>query len=244
MLSVIVGLIAGFIDSIAGGGGLITLPFLTLELIDPAHAVGTNKIVGTIGALTAFLIYQRKNKVNIREGFLFCVTVGAGSWVGSKITPHIPAEYFTWTLLLLSPFILWVIFSKDLFIKQRTKGVRLSTLAYVAALACGIYDGAFGPGGGTFMLLALLLVAKLPLLQSLTLSKLANTFSAGTSLLSFGLGGYVHWKLGLLMGTGMMFGAFVGSRAATRHSTQIVRPILVVVVFILITSLIFKTINL
>lgn len=242
MLSaLLVGLIAGLIDSIAGGGGLITLPYLTLELIDPAHAVGTNKIIGGLGALTAFLIYQRAHKTNLKEGLSFCLTIAAGSWTGSKITPYIPIAYFTWALLVMSPLILWVILQKDLLIKERIRSHKnLSLAAFASAFFVGVYDGGFGPGGGTFMLLALLLVAKLPLLHALTLSKLANTFSAGTSLVSFAIGGYVHWGLGLTTGAAMIVGAFIGSRAASKHTLKLVRPTLVVVVIILMISLIRK----
>jgi uncharacterized membrane protein YfcA len=240
VLSIIVGFVAGFIDSIAGGGGLITLPYLTLLLVEPAHAVGTNKIVGTLGALTAYVIYQRKNKIDWREGLAFCLTVGAGSWVGSKITPHIPAQYFVIGLLLVSPLILWIVLSKDLFIKERVRGKKMQWPAFVAAFLVGIYDGGFGPGGGTFMLLALLLVAKLPLLHALTLSKLSNTLSAGTALVSFASGGYVHWQLGLSVGASMIAGAFVGSHTTTKHTTKIVRPIMIVVVLLLIATLVKK----
>lgn len=239
--ALIIGLLAGFIDSIAGGGGLITLPFLTLELIDPAHAVGTNKIVGTLGALTAFFVYQRKHKAKLKDGLFFCLVIALGSWTGSKITPLIPSHYFTWGLLIISPFILWVVLKKDLLIKERTHAPKtLGWAAFLSAYTVGIYDGGFGPGGGTFMLLALLLAAKLPLLQALTLSKLANTFSAGTALVSFGLGGFVHWRLGLTIGAAMVVGAFIGSKTATKHTLKIVRPTLVFVVSLLIATLIFK----
>jgi uncharacterized membrane protein YfcA len=227
-------------DAIAGGGGLITLPYLTLILVEPAHAVGTNKIVGLLGALTAFIIYQSKNKVNWREGLTFCFIIAAGSWTGSLITPHIPPKFFVWGLLYVSPLILWIVFSKDLFIKQRVRGVKWPWTAYLAAYLCGIYDGGFGPGGGTFMLIILLLVAKLPLLYALTLSKLANTFSAGTALISFAWNGYIHWKVGLTVGVAMTAGAFVGSHATTKHTTKIVRPMMVVVVILLIATLIRK----
>lgn len=241
LTSLLIGLIAGFIDSIAGGGGLITLPYLTLMLIDPAHAVGTNKIIGTLGALTAFIIYQRQNKVNLKEGMAFCLTIAAGSWSGSKITPFIPAEFFAWGLLFISPIILWVIFKKDLFIKERIREKKnLHFAAFASAFLVGIYDGGFGPGGGTFMLLALLLVAKLPLLQALTLSKLANTFSAGTALISFSIGGYVHWQLGLTTGTAMIVGAFLGSLSASKHTIKIVRPVLVIVVILLMATVLRK----
>ncbi len=103
---------------------------------------------------------------------------------------------------------------------------------------CGIYDGAFGPGGGTFMLLALLLIAKLPLFLALTLSKLANTVSAGTALFSFSMQGAVDYRLGGMMALTMTLGAFLGSRLASNHAMKIVRPALVVVVSILLVTIV------
>jgi len=240
VIAIVVGLLAGFIDSIAGGGGLITLPYLTLELINPANAVGTNKIVGALGALMAFIIYQRTHRVNWREGIGFCVVIGLGSFCGSRITPYIPPKYFVWGLLAMSPLILAVVLNKDLFLKVRTKGERMSIATYITAFFVGMYDGGFGPGGGTFMLLALLLVGKLPLIQALTLSKLANTFSASTALISFAQGGYVHWGLGCLVGAAMTLGAYIGSKSTVKHTVKIVRPVMVIVVVLLIATLIRK----
>lgn len=238
-----VGLLAGFLDSIAGGGGLITLPFLTLLLGDPVSAVGTNKIVGFLGALTAYLIYRKKENSHedYREGFLFSLIVAVGSFSGSLLTPYFPKKLFVYLILFSAPLILYVIFKKDFFVNQLLHTKPKKRLFILAALVCGIYDGSFGPGGGTFMLLALIAVVRMPVLNALALSKLANTFSAGTALCSFYARGYVHVKEGLLLGSAMIIGAALGANSAKKWNIKIIRPMLLVAVALLIGTLILKT---
>jgi uncharacterized protein len=243
MLAMLVAFAAGFIDSIAGGGGLITLPYLTLVLETPVLAVGTNKILGTVGALTAFIVYQQKHKADLKTGALFCSTISLGSIIGSKITMFLPAVFFNWILLILSPIILFIVLNKEIMMKERFHHKTSAWYIFASAILCGVYDGAFGPGGGTFMLLALLLIAKLPLFLALTLSKLANTVSAGTALASFAYQGAIDYKLGLTMALTMTAGAFLGSKLASTHAMKIVRPALVIVVSILLFTIIKRTIS-
>lgn len=241
-----VGFIAGFIDSAVGGGGLITLPYLTLLLTFPAHAVGTNKIVGLSGALMSFLVYQRKNKVPLMsQGIPFAIIVAVGSLCGSFLTPIVPPKVFSTLILALCPLILFMVLNRSFFEKlrghaqsPRSYDARKLTIFFCVAFLCGAYDGAFGPGGGTFMFLALFVVVKLPLLTALTLSKLANTFSAGISLVSFAQRGFVHVPEGLGIASGMIVGSVLGSRATSRYDLKIIRPLLLIVVLLLMWTLI------
>jgi uncharacterized membrane protein YfcA len=107
------GLIAGFIDSIAGGGGLITLPVLLSILGSGPEAIGTNKIVGASAALVALLVYRRAGHFDLKHSVRFSLAVGLGSVLGSFITPHLPDYLFRWFILILSPFILWLIWQKE-----------------------------------------------------------------------------------------------------------------------------------
>lgn len=242
VVSVIVGLLAGFLDSIAGGGGLITLPFLTLLLGDPVEAIGTNKIVGTMGALTAFLIYRKHShqKLEYKEGLLFSLVVALGSFIGSLLTPYFPKSFFVYLIVISAPVILYVIFKKDFFVTQLSHAKPKKRFFFLAALACGIYDGSFGPGGGTFMLLALIAVVRMPVFKALALSKLANTFSAGTALVSFYYRGHVHIKEGLMLGSAMLVGATLGANSARKWDLHIIRPMLAIAVTLLLLTLIFK----
>src|SRR5690348_2557644 len=120
LISLFFGLIAGFIDAIAGGGGLITLPVLIWILNSGVEAVATNKIVGTSAALAALIVYWRGGHFVLGQSIAFAVAVGTGAIGGSLITPYIPDFLFRWFVLLLSPLILWIVSRRDIWIKERT----------------------------------------------------------------------------------------------------------------------------
>ena len=236
------GLFTGFVDAIAGGGGLISLPVLSLLLGPGANAIGTNKIVGTLAAFVALIVYTRAGHTDFKKSAIFTLCIAIGSFTGSHITPHLPQESFRWILALLCPFILWVVFKKDLWTQERhlhPLKKNSSLKIAILGLICGAYDGAFGPGGGTFMFLSLHFFARLPLFTALAASKLANTTSAGVALLSYAAGGFVHWKEGTLVAVGVILGAFIGARFATQKASNLVRPILATVCLLLILRLLF-----
>jgi hypothetical protein len=228
------GFVAGTIDSIAGGGGLITLPSLSTLLEPGPHAIGTNKIVGTAGALMAFLVYLRKQPLHIKKGLSFIVAVGVGSVLGSLCSPLVPRIYFRYFLIAACPLILFVLWNKQGFMKEARDQARATWGALVTTgVAVGFYDGFFGPGGGTFMLIGLMAGARMSLFEALLLSKLANTLSAAVSLTSYGIQGFVHTRYGLIMAIGMTAGSFMGARLASKKAEQVVRPVLVFVVLLL-----------
>lgn len=242
------GLIAGFIDSIAGGGGLITLPILILALGTPVEAIASNKIVGVVGAFVAMCVYRRAGHLDWRKGLSFSLWTAAGSLIGSTLSPFLPARFFQLAIGGICPVLLWIVWKKDsllsraylnneMQLKIAMNAKKQSSFAWplvIAGLVCGIYDGAFGPGGGTFMLFGLLYVVKLPMLVAMAVTKLANTLSAGTALTRYAIGGYVHWLEGSCMACGMAVGAFIGARCASEKAAQWVRPVFTVVVVLLL----------
>ncbi len=247
VLLLIAGLVTGFIDSIAGGGGLISLPSLGFVLGLGPHAIGTNKIVGTMAAAVALWVYARRGHFQIKQSLVFTVCISIGAFLGSRLSPFIPPHFFKIFLLLSCPLLLWVVWKKDLWIgtlhpKSKTGWVSL-VLVITSGVAVGFYDGLWGPGGGTFMLLSLLFIVKLPLLQALAASKFANTVSAGTSLISYASQGFVHWPEGITMAIAVTVGAYFGARLTSRpdskHATRFVRVALGVVATLLAIKLIF-----
>ena len=244
VILVLGGFFGGFVDAIAGGGGLITLPVLIMAIGTPVDAIASNKIVGTVGAFIALLVYRRAGHLDWRKGVAFTAWVALGSLMGSSLSPWIPAHVLRWVIICVCPLILWVVWRKDSLVvefKPRLDGgptakVSLPRLA-AAGIACGFYDGAVGPGGGTFMFLGLLYVVKLPLLPAMAVTKLSNTFSAGTALCNFAISGHVHWAMGAMVASGMAVGAFIGAKYATRQAARIVRPVLTLVVVLLLLKL-------
>jgi uncharacterized membrane protein YfcA len=234
-LLTLAGLIGGLIDSIAGGGGLITLPTLTSILGPGPDAIGTNKIVGFMGALVAFIVYLRREHFNLRKGMSFVIAVGVGSFLGSLVNPLVPKIYFRYFLIALCPVVLIIVWNKKLFIQEVKDHVpRAFTTLLLTGLAAGFYDGFFGPGGGTFMLLGLLWAVRLPLFEALLLSKLSNTVSAGIALTSYAVQGYVHVKEGVMVAIGMTIGGYAGAKLASNRAEKVVRPVLALVVILLL----------
>lgn len=234
--------LAGFIDSIAGGGGLITVPTVALFLGMGPETIGTNKIAGTISALVALTVYSLQGHMNWKKGWKFTLCIVVGSYLGSTLNPYLPLSIFKALLLLTCPPLLWIIWKKDLWIEKEKGPLSVKRERFMIpllGLACGFYDGVWGPGGGTFMFLSLFFVAQLPLFTALAISKLANMLSAGVALLNFSIHGYVHWDVGLWLSTGVVLGSFLGSTLASKKAGRIIRPTLVIVVFLLCGKVLF-----
>jgi uncharacterized membrane protein YfcA len=237
-------LVAGFIDSIAGGGGLITIPVLSLILGPGPAVVGTNKIIGGAAAAVALYIYARKGHLEVRRAAPFLLGIFAGTLAGSQCAVYLPGSFFKWIVITVAPFLLLLVWRKDALVNSataldenhRTHGWKLAGLGF----ACGFYDGIFGPGGGTFMFLSLALVAGWPVLTALATSKLANSISAFASLANFSRQGLVRWQVGLPLALVIFLGAFAGSHMASRQAGKIVKPVLTLVVILLIIQLFFR----
>lgn len=236
----IMGFLTGLIDSVVGGGGLISLPTLSIVLTPGAHAIGTNKIVGAVGAATALFVYARKGHLRLKEGILFCLICVVGSFLGSSTAPYASKEFFKYLLIVMCPVILWIVFNKERYFVQKENYIKPRIYIFLlSAFASGFYDGFFGPGGGTFMFLGLFIGTGLPLIEAIAISKLANTFSATTALVTYAHNGYVHWKVGALMAIGMLVGSFLGARIAINSADKIVRPMLFIIVVLLLIKVIF-----
>lgn len=239
ILLAIVGFVAGIIDSIAGGGGLITVPSLSLALGHGPHAIGTNKMAAALGTLVSFLIYLRYSKMNWRRTLGFTTVVSSFSFVGSLVTPFVPREYFPWFLLLTCPIILYVVYKKEKWVSSvqlDTPRTISYTALFLSAAICGFYDGLWGPGGGTFLFLCLIIFCHMPLMEALAASKFANCASAIFSFSGYAMGGYIHWKEGSGLAVGMIVGSLLGATLASRNkdTARIVRIALVVVVSLLL----------
>lgn len=235
--------IAGFIDSIVGGGGLITLPVFTLLVGPGAPAVATNKIIATVAALTALLVYAKNGHLKFKLASSFFVSVGVGTFIGSKIALILPIAIFKYLVIIVCPIFLYIILNKKHFIheplhtdknpqenNQKNNQKNNFYKLVLSGLFCGIYDGTLGPGGGTLMLLCLVVWAKLPLMIAIASSKFANVISASTALVSFSLSGVVNWPVGLNLVAYAFIGALLGSNLANRKAEKVARPLLVLVV--------------
>ncbi len=232
--------VAGFIDSIVGGGGLITVPLFSFLVGPGTPAVATNKVVAVISALTALIIYARKGHLRIKVASTFFVSVGIGTLLGAQLALYLSVDIFKYLIISICPIFLYIILNKNYFLSNEsatpfTKATYIKLI--ISGILCGAYDGLLGPGGGTMMLLSLVIIAKLPLMIAIASSKFANVISATTALVSFSISGVVNWPIGLELAIYIFLGAVAGATLANKKAEKVARPLLVVVVIGLILRL-------
>jgi uncharacterized protein len=236
------GLFAGFVDSIAGGGGIISLPALLATGMPPHLALGTNKLQGSFGSLTAAINYSRKGLVNMREIPMGIAFTALGALAGTIIVQVLSADFLRHIILILLIGVFFYTFcSPDLGRIDRRSLMAPPLFFGGAGLVLGFYDGFFGPGTGSFWTIALVLMLGLNLKKATAHTKIFNFTSNIVALTAFFIGGNVSISAGLCMGAGQMLGAFLGSRLVILKGTGFVRVFFLVVVAATIVKLAYNT---
>ncbi len=221
--------VAGFVDSIAGGGGLITLPALMLAGIDPVSALATNKVQGAFGAATAAVSYARRGLVDFRHQIGAALLAFAAGLGGALLVSHIPTQ----GLRLVLPVVLIGIalfFALKPGLDDTDRARRLSPLAVTSLVVplIAFYDGLVGPGAGAFYMLGFVMLAGYGILKATAHTKLLNFASNVGALTAFALVAQPIWGLGLAMGLAQAAGAVLGARLAMRIGARVIKPLLVV----------------
>ena len=235
------GLFAGFVDSIAGGGGMISLPALLATGMPPHLALGTNKLQGSFGSLTAAINYSRKGLVSFRDVFMGIAFTALGALFGTVTVQVLSGDFLSHVILiLLVGVFVYTLCSPDLGRIDRRSLMKAPLFYGLAGMVLGFYDGFFGPGTGSFWTIALVLVLGLNLKKATAHTKIFNFTSNIVALMGFWLGGNVVFSAGLLMGGGQMLGAFLGSRLVIQRGTGFVRVFFLVVVAVTIIKLAYS----
>jgi uncharacterized membrane protein YfcA len=237
----VVGLAAGWVDSIAGGGGLITVPVLLGIGLSPAQALGTNKLQAVFGSGSAAWHYGRAGLINFRGAVAGIVFTALGAGIGALAVQHIRPDF----LRAVIPFLLIAIAVFFLFRPQLGDVDAHPRLAsgrfhFMFGLALGFYDGFFGPGTGTFWAMAYVLLLGFNLTKATAHTKLMNFTSNAASLAMFALGGQIHVLAGLTMGVGEIVGARVGAKMVMRRGAQFIRPIFITVAIAMSARLLWQ----
>jgi uncharacterized membrane protein YfcA len=229
LLLILAALLAGFVDAIAGGGGLITVPALLLAGASPVEALATNKLQGTFGSATATLAYARAGHVRLRDQAGMAVISGVGGALGALVAHLIPAE----VLRIIMPVILigvaaFFALRKGLTDDDRVERIRPGVFTLTAVPLIAAYDGLFGPGTGSFFMIAFVALAGYGVLKATAHTKLLNFASNLGSLAVFAFSGATWWVVGFAMALGQVAGAAIGARVAMRVGARVIRPLLVV----------------
>lgn len=222
--------LAGFIDSIAGGGGMVTVPAMLLAGIPPLETLGTNKLQSLFGSGSATLAYARGGHVDLKSQLPMAATAALGAAIGSVVTTFIPGDVLKAAL----PFLLIGIalyFGLRPKISETDRKARITPFVFGLTIVpvIGFYDGVFGPGTGSFFMLAFVSLAGFGLLKATARTKMLNFASNLGSFSVFAVSGVIIWKVGLAMGLGQFLGAQAGSRFAMKRGSAIIRPMLVIV---------------
>ncbi|MHB1050885.1 MAG: TSUP family transporter [Bacteroidota bacterium] len=231
---------AGFIDAIAGGGGLIALPALLSVGIPPQIALGTNKLQGMFGSATAALYYWRKGLVDLKKARfgIICTFVGAaaGAWAVQQISPDFLNNAIPVLLLIIA---VYTIATPALGRTDVVPRIGFTPFYLAAGISLGFYDGFFGPGVGSFWAIAFMVLAGYEIQKATGYTKVMNLASNIISVIIFAVGGSIWYFHGIVMAAGQIVGAQLGARFAVRKGIAIIRPLYIVVVLATILKLLY-----
>lgn len=240
----LVALVAGFIDSIAGGGGLLALPALLLSGLDPVAALATNKLQGSFGTASATFTFWKKGLLHPRRHLAEMAMVFVGAGLGVLAVAYAPTRLLQGIMpVLLIGIAVYFALSPRLSNEARPPRFPISLFSFGLAPLIGFYDGIFGPGTGSFFMLALVALFGLGAVQATGRTKLLNFTSNIASLLMFALGGKIVWITGLTMGVAQLIGAQLGARMAISNGAALIRPLLVVVCIAMAVKLLLDPAN-
>jgi uncharacterized membrane protein YfcA len=239
-------LLAGLVDSIVGGGGLVLLPalFATFPNAAPATLFGTNKSASIWGTALATVQYSRRVRLPWSSLLPAALAGLMGSWVGAWSVTQVDASLFRKALpLLLTAVLVYTLARKELGRAHapRFAGRREAAVASGVGLLIGFYDGFFGPGTGSFLVFAWVRLLGYDFLHASASAKLINTATNLSALLLFAWQGHVWWHLALAMALANIAGSLIGTRLALRHGSGFVRQVFIVVVLALICKTVWDT---
>ncbi|MGM9616297.1 TSUP family transporter [Butyricicoccus sp.] len=234
--------LAGFVDAIAGGGGLISLPAYLLAGVPMHQAIATNKLSSATGTTISTIRYCRNTKVDWSIAGPAIILSLIGSSIGAKLTMMMPESVLKVVLLVILPVTAVFVFRKNALVEKQSGSVshrRMLLITWIAALVIGCYDGFYGPGTGTFLILVMVGLAKMDMMQAAANTKLINLASNISALAAFLIGGKVVLTLGLAASVFSIAGHYTGSSMVMKNGTKIVKPIILVVLVLLFLKVIF-----
>jgi len=230
---------AGFVDSIAGGGGLIQLPALLIGLpkTDTVTVLGTNKLGSVFGTTTAAAMYRRQIKPDLRVLAAMAAPAFVGSAIGASLASRIPTQSMrpiVLVLLIVVAIYTWLKPDLGKIELLRHAPKQRIQISIAAGLIIGFYDGIFGPGTGSFLMLILVVSLGYAFITASAIAKVVNVSTNVGAILIFGLHGAIIWQLGLILGAANVTGAVIGSRLAIKGGSVLVRKVFLIVTLALI----------
>jgi uncharacterized protein len=241
--------VAGWVDAVVGGGGLIQLPALVIAVpqdVSTPYILGTNKLSSFFGTLSASWVYLRSIRVQLN--LLIPLVAGAfgGSAVGAALSRYVPREILTPVVLVAVVAVaVYTLLKPKMGLEhapRHTGNVAVGWRSVAIGVAVGFYDGILGPGTGSFFVILLVAVLGFGFLQASVNAKIANLTTNLAALVVYGVHGEVILILGVAMALANMAGGFIGARMATRNGNGFVRIVFLVVLSLLVVKLAWDTV--
>ena len=229
--------LAGLVDAIGGGGGLISLPAYLIAGLPMHQAVATNKLSSTCGTTLATVRFIKNKLVNFKLAGPSVISAIIGSSIGAKLSLAMDEKIMEYILFAVLPLAAFIVLNKKLFKDNPDAELTLNAKTYItaviAALIIGMYDGFYGPGTGTFLIIAFTTFAKISIGSANAQAKVINLTTNITSLIIFILNGQVLFSLGLAAAACNMLGGYIGAGLVINKGSRIVKPTILLVLLLL-----------
>lgn len=237
----LVALLAGWVDTLAGGGGLLTLPALMLAGLSPVSALATNKAQGFVGAMTATLILIWKRQLQVTALLPLVLAAAIGSMLGTFVIQRVDTSWLHWGIPFLLIGVAGYFLAFPKVGRQETRA-RQSEKVYglTAVPLIGFYDGAIGPGTGSFFAASGVFLQGQTLLQATIRAKLLNFITNISSMALFAAAGQVAWIIGLAMMLGQLCGATIASHTMLHGGERLIRPLVITMCVLMSCSQVYK----
>ncbi|MDP5276756.1 TSUP family transporter [Chengkuizengella axinellae] len=234
LLLFIVAIIAGWVDTIAGGGGLITIPSMILAGLPPSTALATNKLQGSSGTFISTMFFLKKGAIDLKSMRLSILMTFLGSILGGWLLLQMNADNLQMILPFMLVFIgIYFLFSPNIDNKDRPMRMKLSLFSFLIAPLLGFYDGFFGPGTGSLIAMAFIALCGYSSSKATANAKLLNFTSNFSALIYFIFFGHIAWIIGLVMMLGQIIGSFIGAKMVLDKGASIIKPVVITVCFIM-----------
>lgn len=238
------GFLAAAVDSIAGGGGLISLPAILAVGVPPHFALGTNKFASTCASFTSTLMFTKSNKIHfpLVKYQIPCTLIGAV--LGVITVLHINQKFLQiMILVLVFAVAIYTLLKKDFGDEDKFKGLSKKTIVFgcLFAFALGFYDGFFGPGTGSFLIFLFISIYGFDFTVAAGNGKILNFVSNITSLIMFAINGKIMLMAGIPMALSMIIGARVGTKIAIKNGAKVIKPIFITIALALTIKLLYSS---
>ena len=248
MLAIVCTLVfcAGFVDAVAGGGGLISLPAYIFAGVPIHIAYGTNKFANCTGTFVACVKFFKSGNIRIKSAVLSAAGALIGSWFGTQLVLVLDEKYLKYCLMIILPVVaVFLLFNRNFGSSDEVKKIsnkKLYVLSFIIGMVIGAYDGFFGPGTGTFLVLSFTSILGFDLITASGNAKVVNLASNFAALIAYMINGKILFSIGIPAAICAILGNYIGAHMAIKSGVKVIKPIILVVVVMLLGKVLYSII--